>query len=378
MKKDKIRILQINAGSKYFGGVSSFLFQVYKKIDKNKYIFDFLSPEYTTYGLVKKDIEEMGGSVNELNIQGNFFQKKIQLTTRLKKFLENNYYDIVHINSGSVFFNLIVAYTAKKVGIRRVIVHSHNGINKEDKLKNWLTRPLKKLLIKYTDEYLACSWLAARAMFPKKKLKNVKIVKNGIEINKFKFNNNVRRNYINELNLKGKLVIGNVGRFVEQKNHEYLLKVFYELHKMEPNAVLLLIGEGPLQNGIKKMVANLNLKDCVKFLGLRNDVPNIMQAIDIFLLPSKYEGLPIVAVEAQSLGVKCILSDRITDECKFTDALEFLSIDISEREWALEILKLKNKYVDRESAYENTIKYGYTMDKTAKMIDDIYMKEENL
>lgn len=375
MKQDNsiIKVLQVNAGTKGYGGVSAIVFNIYKNIDKEKVQFDFLSPNKTTYGIHRKDIEKMGGNIYELNIDKNKIINKVLLSRRLNECLRKNKYDIIHINSGSFFFNLQVAMIAKKNRIKRIIVHSHNTLNEKNKIKNLIVKIFKPVLNYYATDFMACSKKAATAMFTKKvATQKTIIIKNGINIDKFKFNEIIREKIRKELNIEDNfVVIGHVGRFVPQKNHDFLIDCFNEIYKLNKNTVLLLIGEGELEEKIKEKVSKLNLHNNVKFLGLRKNVNEIMQAMDVFVLPSLYEGLPIVGIEAQAAGLKCVMSDTITSEVDITNNVQFLNLEAdSLSKWSKEILKYSN--FDRKEIYKDIITSGYDIKSTADMVLKIY------
>ena len=371
---DKIKILQINAGSKNYGGVSAFLYNLYKNIDRDKYEFHFLTPNYSTYGLVKNDIYELGGKIFELKCDGFWLKKKYEIWKKLSKFLKENRYDIVHINSGSFFFNLMVASICKNNKIENVVVHSHNGFNKKKPIKNFLIKTFLFALNNKCKLKLSCSYLAAESMFTKKSIKNneVKIIKNGIEIDKFKYSEDIRTEYRKKFEVDDKIVVVNIGRFVEQKNHMYLLKIFKQILEIESNAILMLVGEGELENKIKTEAKKLEIDDKIIFLGKRTDVNNLLQCFDVLVMPSLYEGLPITSIEAQTSGLNLVLSNSITNELKINDNVLFIDLKESPSIWAKEILKLNEKIYDRKNAYNNVIKAGYTMEQSAKYIEELY------
>lgn len=370
----KIKVLQINAGSKNFGGVSSFLFNLYKNIDRNKYEFDFLTPNYSTYGMVKEEINKLGGNVYELKCDGLWIIKKIQICFRFSKFLKKNQYDIVHINSGSYFFNLMIAKLCKKNKIKHVIVHSHNGFNPNKKIKNYIIKKFQFILPKYSDKQLACSLLAAKSMYKEKFIKdgNVDIIRNGINIDDFKFDLSCREKYRLKFNIQSKLVIGNIGRFVEQKNHLFLLQIFNEVLKINDNAILILIGEGELEKNIKEEAKKLMIDKKIIFLGKRDDVSKLLQMMDVLVMPSLYEGLPITSIEAQATGLNMIISNNITEELKINDNVRFLDLNLNPKIWAEEIIKICYSNNEREYAYKNIEKAKYTIKKSAVEIDRIY------
>ncbi len=370
----KIKVLQINAGSKNYGGVSSLLFNLYKNINRDKYEFNFLTPNYSTYGMVENEIKKLGGKVFELKCTGPWFIKKIRIWTKLNDFLTKEKYDIIHINSGSYFFNLMVAIICKKNNIENVIVHSHNGFNRKKPIKNFIIKRFLFLLNNYCSLKFSCSYVAAESMFEKKCIEkdDVHIIKNGIEIEKFKFNNKIRDEYREKFNVQDKIVIGNIGRFVEQKNHMFLLKIFDEILKKNNNSVLMLVGEGELEQKIKKEAKKMKIEDNILFLGKRKDVNNLLQCFDVLVMPSLYEGLPITAIEAQTCGLSIALSNTITNELKINENIVFLDLKDNPNNWANEILSLNRKKINRENTYKNVTNAGYTMEHSAKVVENLY------
>lgn len=377
----RIKVLQINAGSKDYGGVSAMVFGIYKNIDKEKFQFDFVSPRKTTYEIKRREIEEMGGNIIELDTKGNLIRRKIQLYFRLKKIIEKERYQIVHINSGSFFFNLQVAIISKKLNVKKIIIHSHNGKNPNKKVKNIFIKIFKPLIKVYGTDFLTCSNEASENMYTKKMIQNNEIIMipNGIETDKFKYNENVRNRYRNKLNIDGKIVLGNIGRFKEQKNHKFLLEVFKELLKINSNFVLLLIGEGELKQKIEDYTEELKISENVLFLGLREDISELLMCMDIFIMTSIHEGLPVVGIEAQASGLPLVLSDCITKEINVSNNIKYISLSESPTNWAIEINKIAIKENNREESYKNVKEKGFDIKETVKKIEKIYLsKNENI
>lgn len=370
---DKIKVLQVNAGSGNFGGVSAMIFEIFKYIDKEKFQFDFLSPKLTTYELKREEIEKNGGNIIELKVKGNILVQKIQIYKKLKKILKQKNYNIVHINSGAFFFNLQIAMICKLSKVPKIIVHSHNALNPNKKIKKILIKLFKPTLNLFATDFLTCSNKAANAMFTKKMIlkNNVKFIPNGIETQKFRFDKNIRNKYRKNLDVEDKFVIGHVGRFMEQKNHKFLIDVFYDYQKKHKKSCLILVGEGELKEDIENYTKSLGIMEKVKFLGLRDDVSNLMMAFDIFILPSLHEGLPVVGVEAQASGLPTIFSSNITKEVQILKSVEFLSLKSPKNIWSNAIEKLKE--LDRENAYKQVIKQGFDIKETVKRIEKIYL-----
>lgn len=315
-----VRVAHI-VGKMIGGGVESFLMNYYRNIDKEKIQFDFIIDADSTV-VPREEIEKLGGRIIEIPP----YQKIYSYIKELKKVLEENNYKIVHshLNALSVF-PLYCAYSVK-IPIR--IAHSHSTTNKKEWKKNIiknLLRPFSKL---FATEYFACSEHAAKWLFGKKSVinKNVIIIHNAIDVEKFKYNDENRNKIRKEYGLENKFVIGHVGRFTMQKNHEFLIDVFSEVFKENKESVLLLIGDGPLEDKIRKKVNELGIEKNVLFLGVKENVNEFMQAMDCFVFPSLYEGLGIVLIEAQAASLKCIASTEVPIEVKILNNVEFLDL----------------------------------------------------
>ena len=301
-----IRIAQI-IGKWNGGGVESVVMNYYRHIDRNRFQFDFIIDEDSRNVPIEK-IEKLGGRI----IFVPPYQKPFKYIRALKKVFKENKYRIVHshINTLSVF----PLYAAKKVGVKVRIAHSHSTTNKKEPLRNFLKNFLRLFSKKYATDYFACSELAGRYQFGNKAFDQgkVTIIHNAIDIEKFKPNKKIREEIRKEFGAKeDTLVIGHVGRFVKTKNHKFLVNIFNEVHKQNPNSILVLAGEGPLLLQTINQVKKLGLEKSVKFLGQRKDIEKVYQAMDVFCLPSLYEGFGMVALEAQVAGIKCICSENI-------------------------------------------------------------------
>ena len=337
--QEPIRIAQI-IGKWLGGGVESVVMNYYRHIDRTKIQFDFICDEDST-NIPYDEIEQLRGRV----ILVPPYQKVFEYQKDLIKLFKDNNYKIVHshINTLSVF----PLRAAKKARVPIRIAHSHSTTNKKEWKKNLVKQILRPFSKVYATDYMCCSELAGRWLFGNKEYDkgNVYLLNNAIDLDKFKYNEKIRKEKRKELNIKDDtLVIGHVGRFVEQKNHRFLIDIFNEVHKQKENSILLLVGQGPLMEEMKEKVKTLGIEDSVKFLGQRNDVNELYQAFDVFCLPSLYEGLPVVGVEAQATGLLCIFSDNMTKETKVLDTTEFLSLNQSVEEWAYTIIEKIKKF----------------------------------
>lgn len=269
------------------GGVESVVMNYYRNIDRNRIQFHFLCDEDST-DIPYEEIEKLGGKVIVIPP----YQKLFKYQKELYRIFKENNYKIIHshINALSVFPLRI----AKKAGVPIRIAHSHSTSNKKEWKKNILKmilRPFSKL---YANNYFACTEYAGKWLFGKKVVerKELNVINNAIDLKKFEFNENIRGELRKELGIREDvLVIGHVGRFMKQKNHEFLIDVFNELIKKNENSILMLIGQGPLLNEMKQKVRDLNIEDKVKFIGQVTDIEKYYNIMDIFLFPSIYEGL---------------------------------------------------------------------------------------
>lgn len=332
-KEEPIRIAQI-VGKWLGGGVEAVVMNYYRHLDHNKIQFDFICDDDST-NIPYDEIEKLGGKV----ILIPPYQKVFKYQKELRRVLRDGKYKIVHshINTLSVF----PLYAAKKVGVPVRIAHSHSTTNKKEWKKNLLKQVLRPFSKKYATNYMCCSELAGRWLFGDKAYDDGKVylLNNAIDLDKFKYDKKIRDKKRKELGIKeDTIVIGHIGRFVAQKNHTFLIDIFNQFHKKEKNSILLLAGQGPLQEEIKNKVRELGLDDSVRFLGQRNDANELYQVFDVFLLPSLYEGLPVVGVEAQASGLLCFFSDDMTKETKVLDSTVFMSLSNTDDEWATSIL----------------------------------------
>lgn len=367
MKKEKPIVVAQIMGKWFGGGVEAVIMNYYRNIDRSKVQFDFICDEDST-NIPYDEIKKLGGRV--------IICPPYQKIPKYEKFLMNLFkekqYKIVHsnINALSVF----PLYAAKKAGVPIRIAHSHSTTNKKELKKNLMKQALRPFSKKYATDYFACSELAGRWLFGDKTFEQgkVTIINNAIDLDKFKYDEKVRKEKRKELNINDDtLVVGHIGRFVAQKNHTFLIDIFNELHTKEKNSILLLIGQGPLMGEIKQKVEALGISDSVKFLGQRDDVSELYQVFDVFLLPSLYEGLPVVGVEAQATGNLCILSDSMTQETKVLDTTRFISLDKGVIEWLSIILDDYNKFKRHNSTDEIT-ENNFNIKKEASKLENKY------
>ena len=368
MKQEKkiIRIAQV-VGKMNSGGVESFIMNYYRNIDRTKIQFDFIVDKNSILPQ-RKEIEKLGGKIFEISSYNN----PIKYMYQLFKIFKNNKYKIVHshMNALSVF-PLFCAYITR-VPIR--IAHSHSTSNKNEIIKNSIKLMLRPFSKVFATDYFACTEHAGRWLFGNKIFNNgkVKVIPNSIDIKKFEYNEKNRKKIREELKIDDKFVIGNVGRFTKQKNHNFIINVFYDICKEDDQMILLLIGEGPLEEKIKEKVKLLNIENKVIFLGTTDKVDEYMQAMDVLFFPSLYEGLGMVTIEAQCSGLPCIVSKEVPKEVEVSDKVEFIDLNEFEK-WKEKIFTISKEKGNRETDLNRIRERGFYIKDEAVKLEKIYI-----
>lgn len=368
--QEPIRIAQI-IGKWVGGGVEAVIMNYYRAMNREKIQFDFICDEDST-NIPYEEIKSLGGKV----ILIPPYQKLFKYQRVLKKILREGNYKIVHshINALSVFPLRI----AKKVGVPIRIAHSHSTTNKKEWKKNFFKSILKPFSKVYATNYFCCTEHAGRWLFGNKKYENgeIYILNNAINLEKFIYNEKIRENKRAELKIdKDTIVLGHIGRFVEQKNHKFLINIFNEVHKKNINTKLILVGQGPLKKEIEQQIKQLNIEDYVLMLGQRADVNEIYQAFDIFLFPSLYEGLGMVAIEAQAAGNLCIVSTEIPKVAKVTKKMEFLDLSSPNQRWVDCILSAIDNIGEKSDiSIDEFVNAGYDIKQESIKLEKQYLK----
>lgn len=360
-----IRVLQV-VNNMHRAGLETMLMNYYRHMDKEKIQFDFLThrPERDDYD---DEIESMGGKV--------YYAPRLypQNYSAYFKYMDNFFkehpeYKIMHSHIDAMSYLPLKA--AKKSGVPVRIAHSHNtSIDKDFKLP--LKLYYKSRIMSVSNYYCACGEEAGKFLFPGKEYT---VIPNAIETDKFRYDETVRDRKRKELGVNDEMVFGHVGRISYQKNHKFLVEIFNEILKKNSNSLLLLIGVGEKEEEVRKQIEELGISNKVRFLGNRSDVYELYQAMDAFMLPSFFEGIPVVGIEAQYAGLPCFFSDKVPDEVEFSGRCFFMSLSKSPVQWADEILdmmskfnrnandeKLKSSLYDINNAYEILAEYYYRL-----------------
>lgn len=368
-----VKVLQIGM-TRNHGGLETYLMQQFTNIDRDKVVYDFVNIT-GEYDIVFKDkILDEGSKIYNVNSRHKNPLLHYWQWLKLLKKVGKEYKAIV-LNSNSLEY-IFPLFAAKLFNIPIRILHSHNSGNerKIGFLRNMIITLNKFLMVKCVTDYWACSKNAGQWMFGNKI--NFICINNAINTLPYIFNEKKRQQVRNTLNIKDKFVVGHVGRFTFQKNHEFLLDIFNELVKIMPESVLMLCGDYVDDDSIWKVIHNkvekYGITEKVLFMGMRNDVPELMQAMDCFVFPSRFEGLGIVGIEAQTAGLPCFFSDTITKEVQLTELLKFVSLQASPKEWA-EVIAKAQEFV-RMDMSDDIAKAGYDIEVEIKKLEDFYLR----
>lgn len=365
----KIKILQFPIANS-FGGITHYALDNWKWMNKEKFQCDFAT-------MSKKldfadEILETGCKIHYISCYAE--ENREKFIEEFNSILDEGY-DVVHLHTKQ-WKSFLVEELCKAKGVKKVIVHAHStGIDTLDEEKREFEINLhEQVKQEFTEElatdFWACSKLAADFLFGKQiPSEKIRIMPNAIELDKFKYNEQIRQKYREDYNLQNSFVIGNVGRMVYQKNQEFLIDVFFEVRKSISNAKLVIIGDGELRKELEEKVGYYNLKEDVLFLGKREDVSCWYQVMDVFCLPSRFEGFPISIIEASTSGVKCICSDKITSEITLIKGVKLLPLDLEQ--WQENILSFE--FYERKEKSNELIEAGYSISKQIKEIEREYI-----
>lgn len=357
------------------GGAETMIMNYMRNINRDEISFDFLTNR--DYRAAYEDeIESLGGKVYHMSPQlpGHFRKYKREMREFLKEHPE---YRIIHSNLEERSY--LPLKEAKKMNVPVRISHAHNrplGFDIKTLVRYYFRWRLKKV----NTHMFACGYEAGDWLYGKKNRDKVILINNAIDAKQFSYDENKSLEMKKNLGVEGKTVIGHVGRFFAQKNHPFLIDIFKSIHDKDPNTALLLVGGGELDdalmNQMKEKVKDLGLEESVKFLGVREDVVDILQAFDLFLLPSLYEGLPVTMIEAQAAGLPCVISDKVPIQCDITGNTKVVSLDDTTDKWADTVLDYLKEY-RRTDTFEKIKASGFDIQENAKWLEDFYKEALN-
>ena len=358
-------------------GIESVIMSLFRNFDLERISVDIMASQNIS-DFHDEEIRILGGK-KIITLQGEYTSPAKRMIANQVAFetaLKNGDYDVVHLhmcNAASMVYGKI----AKKLGVKVVVYHSHNtNLSTNHRLIKTMVHDLCKMRYeKYADILFSCSDLASEWMFSKKAIKQNKVilVRNAIDLDRFAFNKLKREEYRKKLRVENDFVLGHIGRFALAKNHPFIVRVFAELLKIHPNSKLLLIGEGTDEVAIREQVHELGMDANVIFYGVTKEIPQMLWAMDAFVLPSFFEGNPVVGIEAQAASTPCVFADTITKMCKITDIVSYLSLEDIPEIWAKKILDIG--FADRKETKAQMVAAGYDIHTVARAVQMEYEKK---
>ena len=362
----KIKILQIVPSLSQSNGVAAFVCNYFEAMDKKNIDVTFLVLNAKSKERYKV-INENGGHIIELYRERNLFKYFI----KVNKLFSENKFDIVHChvpNYGAIF---LLFAKLNKVKVR--ILHSHVNKSADRLFQRIRNNIISPIAVNSANEFFACSKAAGDFLF---KNKHFTVINNAIDLKKYQYSSIIRQQYRKKLNIKNEFVIGEFGRLCPQKNQLFAIDIFHEILKQNKNCILILAGNGFLEQKIVKKLNDYNIADKVKLLGSREDLDKLYNSLDAFLLPSTYEGLGIVLIEAQANGLNCFTSkDYVPQTAHVSSLLHYIKLNNNSKEWADKILEHIN---DQRKNVSNEIeKAGYNIAKEANILLNEYVKLYN-
>ena len=348
------------------GGAETFLMKIFRVLDKNKYMIDFIVSDN---GFYDNEVRECGGKIYKIPMRT---KNLIGAMFGIKKIVKKNNYKVV-LKLSSTPIATLDLLAAKLGGANLLAVRSCNAYAEENIFYRILNTLLRPLFNRIVNIKIAPSKLAGEFTFGKKSVENGEVIflNNAIDLNIFRYDSNHKKKLMEEFNIEKKTVYGHIGRFSNQKNHKFLIEIFEKIYLKDPQSVLLLVGEGELKENILQEVKRRKLEKNVIFTGIRTDIPKILSVIDVFIFPSFYEGMPNTVIEAQAIGLNCIVSDTITKQANITGLVKYLSLNLEAEKWADECLKAEKIH---KTTKEDFIKSGYSIDHTKDIFINLFFR----
>lgn len=364
-----VNILLVNGNAMDRGGIEAFLMNYYRHMDRTKIHCDFIVHGYSK-GIFNEEIEQLGGKIYHVPTKS---RHPFKYQRELKKIFGSGNYQIVHSHLDAM--SCWVLKIAKACGIPVRIAHSHNTKHlTNNRLKLFINEYARKHITQYATHYFACSDKAGRWLFGDAwGRENSQIINNAIDFSLYQFNREMSLQLRKLHGVEHNFVIGHVGRFSYQKNHMFLLEVYAELRKVRDDIRLVLIGDGEDRIEIEKKISQLGMDEAVLLLGSKSNVYDYYSMMDLFVLPSRFEGLPVVAVEAQVNGLTCFLSDRITREICITEHTALIGIE-NVQNWVTAIRDYIQSYdgAGRNQEFSEMMS-PYHIEAAAKKLEGLYL-----
>ena len=368
-----MRVIEITGEPLQHGGQEQFLTYLFENMDFEGFRIDVLTPYTSENGTFEALVRSKGGDVFALNQPFEPGKSRRKLLKPITRFLREGKYDAVHVHSGSVSVLAYVSLAARRAGISKVIVHSHS--TGYPSLKHRVIRFLFGfMLTRNATDFLACSRAAGEVKFPRRVVQErLVVIRNGISIGDFACSQAGREAGREKLAIpQDALVLGHIGRFSREKNHRFLIDLFQEVHRLMPRSLLLLVGDGELFDNVRQQAEDLGLSAFIRFTGSVDRTAEYYQVMDIFLMPSLYEGLSYVTLEAQAAGIPCLISPGIPEEAVVAENVRRISLEDLQG-WIKGIREMAG--MPPTDNGEMLRKAGYDVRETARHIREIYLRE---
>lgn len=360
-----MRILHFTPGFR-LGGIETLLLGLYRNLDRDRFQFDFVTDNLDAMEEFD-EIRSLGGRVYQF---GRYLDNPLAYQRKFVKVISGMEPDSTVFHSHDALRSGPLLLACKRRGFKQRVLHSHTDSFKGSP-RRYVAKPILFLTNGLATHYFACSKEAGRFMFPGRK---VSVFNNAIDLSRFAFDRDARDVLRTKLGIpRGAVVIGHTGRFTFQKNHDWIIRVFTKFVELRRDSYLLLVGAGPLEKDMRRLAHDLAVSDRVIFAGSRNDVPAYLSAMDLFCLPSHFEGLSLSLVESQANGLPSLASDVINDEVRLTGSITTLSLNATSSEWASVLMNLHG--IGRYNSAEQITKLsdaGYDIKNQWKRLVELY------
>lgn len=361
-------------GSMNAGGAETFLMKLYRQLDKRKYQMDF-AVAVSERGYYDEEILSLGGKIHHITPKSSGLLKNFSSIVNLVR--REQYRYVLRVSQHSL--SALELLAAKIGGAKVRAFRSSNSNTTTGTRKDLMIHKLFSIFPRcFANVKLAPSTEAASFMFGKNCIKEEKVslLHNAIDLDNYTYCNNARLKIREELHISDQIVVGHIGRFNQQKNHSFLIDIFLKLHRKNKNSVLLLVGVGELEGIIKKKIDELGLNNSVIFTGLRSDIPDLLSAMDVFVFPSFYEGMPNTVIEAQATGLPCVISDTITREADITGLVKYMSLESSGEEWA--DAAIRQMQIGRQDTRQAFVDAGYDIHDVVNQFVSLVFQEKGM
>lgn len=369
-----VRVLEMFGEPITYGGQESVVYNMLSTFNlKNDFNIDLYTPYYADNADLIRLVNTNNGKIYTSNVQFKTNDNRFLLSKYVRAFLKvHNQYDVVHIHTGSLSTMLLYAMCAKKSNIKKVVAHIHIASSNQNLFSIIRKNIICIELLKYVDCFLGCSELAIKTRYTNAISKKAILIYNGIDIEKYRFNENIRKEYRSNYNVSDKFVIGSLGRLSCQKNIFFMIDIINILCHIDDDAMLFIVGTGELENELKNKVKELNLNDKVIFAGNQKEAYKFYNIFDCFILPSLYEGMPVTAIEAQISGLYTLISKNVTNECIISPNSRIID-GFDANNWTNQIMLIKNKIQNNIYRINSNIDFKkFDKNLTYKKIADIY------